>query len=85
MCVNLDEVYNRFNIINSKLQLINDVVYKNKGAVTIVINGVEIKGSVNEIKSTNKFEMGEITATISLYDNNFNVSIYNIRDIEKAF
>ncbi len=85
MCVNLDEVYNRFNTINSKLQLINDVVYKNKGAITIVINGAEIKGRVNEIKSASKFEMGEITATISLYDDNFNVSIYNIRDIEKAF
>ena len=85
MCVNLDEVYSRFNNISSKLQMINNTVIKNKGAITIVVKGSEIKGSVNEIRSSSKFDMGEIVATVSLYDSNFNLSTYNILDIEKVF
>ena len=85
MCVNSDEVYTRFTIISNKLQLINTVVIKNKGAVSIVVKGSEIKGSVNEIRSSSKFDMGEIVATISLYDDNFNLSTYNVLDIERAF
>jgi hypothetical protein len=85
MCVNLDEVYNRFYIVSTKLQMISNTVIKNKGVITIVVKGTEIKGSINEIKSSSKFEMGEIVATISLYDSNFNLSTYNILDIENAF
>jgi hypothetical protein len=85
MCVNLDEVYNRFSIINNKLQIINNIVLKNKGVITIIVKGTEIKGSVNEIRSSSKFDMGEIVATISLYDSNFNLSTYNVLDIEKVF
>ena len=85
MCVNLDDVYNRFNTVSTKLQMINNAVIKNKGRITIVVKGAEIKGSINEIRSSSKFEMGEIIATISLYDSNFNLSTYNILDIENAF
>jgi hypothetical protein len=85
MCVNSDEVYSRLTIISNKLQLINTVVIKNKGTITIVVKGAEIKGTVNEIKSLSKFEMGEIVATISLYDSDFNLSTYNVLDIEKVF
>jgi hypothetical protein len=85
MCVNLDDVYNRFTIISNKLQIINNTVTKNKGAITIVIKDTEIKGTVNEIRSSSKFDMGEIVATISLYDSNFNLSTYNVLDIEKVF
>jgi|GEM_PF-6263428 hypothetical protein len=85
MCVNSDEVYTRFTIISNKLHLINTVVIKNKGVITIVVKGAEIKGSVNEIRSSSKFDMGEIVATISLYDDNFNLSTYNVLDIESVF
>jgi hypothetical protein len=85
MCVNLDDVYNRFNTVSTKLQMINNTVIKNNGRITIVVKGAEIKGSINEIRSSSKFEMGEIIATISLYDSNFNLSTYNILDIENAF
>ena len=85
MCVDINEVFSRFDKVNGKLQIINDAVNKNKGAITIVVNGTEIKGTVNEIKSVAKFEMGEISATISLYDNDFKLSMYNVLDVEKAF
>jgi hypothetical protein len=85
MCVNSDEVYTRFTIITNMLQLINTVIIKNKGAITIVVKGAEIKGSVNDIRSSSKFDMGEIVATISLYDVNFNLSTYNVLDIERTF
>ena len=85
MCVDLTEVFNRFNDISKKLELINNVISTNKGTITILLDNTTIKGRVKEIKSSSKFEMGEISATISLYDDHFNVSTYNIRDIENAF